>query len=51
MLYKALGIAAWKVVRLYLRRRMNARKVAVGAGVAAAAAGGAAAARHSAANQ
>ena len=40
MLYKALGFAAWKAVRFFLRRRMNAvatkRNAAIAGGAVAA---------------
>ena len=34
MAYKLLGMAVWKAAKLYLRRRVNTRKLAVGAGIA-----------------
>ena len=33
MAYKLLGMAVWKAAKLYLRRRVNTRKLAVGAGL------------------
>ena len=34
MAYKLLGMAVWKGAKLYLRRRVNARKLALVGGVA-----------------
>ena len=36
MAYKLLGMVVWKGARLYLRRRVNTRKLALGAGIAVA---------------
>ena len=33
--YKLLGMAVWKAGKLYLRRRVNTRKLALAGGVAA----------------
>lgn len=39
MAYKLLGMAVWKAAKLYLRRRVNTRKLAVAGGVLALGAG------------
>lgn len=46
MAYKLLGMAVWKVAKLYVRRRVNTRRLLLVGGVVAVGAGAAAIALH-----
>ena len=46
MAYKLLGMAVWKAAKLYLRRRVDTRKLLLGGGAIAVGVGAAAIALH-----